>query len=91
MHIAGDIVARLLLAESQLAQQEQQLNAVTNQQEALQDVVTKLVNSLEQQQNTTNKAMHNDLCELQQQVSTVLKLSVQHLRTFLPASMVKHL
>jgi hypothetical protein len=64
--VTGDLVARLLLVEMAVAQQEQQLSAVVGQQEALKEVVTRLAASLE---GTTQHASNADVQELTKQVS----------------------
>jgi hypothetical protein len=63
--VTGDLVARLLLVEMAVAQQEQQLSAVVGQQEALKEVVTRLAASLE---GTSQHASNTDVQELTKQV-----------------------
>ena len=64
----GDLLARLRLTEAQVVQQEQQLAAVVGQQEAFKEVITRLVESLENQKLSGSRAAVAEVQELQKQV-----------------------
>lgn len=88
---AGDLLARLRSTETQMAHQEQQLAAVVGQQEALKEVITRLVESLEDQKLARNSAAVAEVQELQQQVTLrqqhpAARLHLQGLRLQMPGS-----